>query len=961
MILKTKILIPAFLFICICSVSAQTGDWSDANPGQNSDPAQKQIGEIPYEMKGRTEIREPLITFDDCSLWQVRTNNAGADLYRTEEQKVIGNYSGKVVYKTTNRKAGFRVELVKPILLKKEWDCINFWNYGNHWLWENSGESMTHYLLIKDAKGRNITIPFMQEWLWRNMNYKYWFLNHIKFNDSIQRPVTLIGMEFKGGGTVPGKEEQIFLGPLYAYQEVLKPVKTKALPQEMPFPLRKQTILPTNKNQQYTNKVEKKGDFYHFTYQANDASITYQIDPKLPVGGITLLNGNDLKNINSGAKIVFENGETASWKIVSQKLQRDTLFIQYKATTKKITQQFKCYYTIAQKSLVWNIEEQSTTGRVAEIQLGGTSNVENGKLVSIPFLTYNPFANNSYTHDRPDLLYADGLFYFTMFDWYYTNASLYFAGTKGINGGVATYNGGVRYIPLNNGIRNPVREKLFINVSPDVHEVFPTIDNPKSPMRSYQVDRLWAVNGGSNLDTLKNFVTRLRSKGVEKVSIRYHEEFWREGGESFTFRLNPNPQLGVEKIKEHVRFVQNQDWRAGLYSNYMDFAPVNSLWNEDWVRISAKDGGWGPAWCRCYAPKVYIGWEQEARLAPQIHKTFGTNFSYCDVETCISPMDRVDYDYRFPGAGKFRSVIEYVGLTLLNERRAYQAPVYSEGGVHWFYAGLCDGNYSWADGSLPVFPDFQLLKINPLEMDAMANASGYQYIALALAFGNIGMLSDGNDAIKRYAFLQPFQSSYSMVPALDIAYHNGTTFVSSSEAVKTDLIKAPRIRITYESGLQVFVNFSDDNWEVNAVGEIYQLPKHGMLSTLPGKNLLAYSAVNRQSADKNRLDRVFSDDLYYIDTHNESVIGILGGKGTYMFKREKFGWEIIPIENVENIDFNLSLLGFSDIGIDIEAVDKNGNILERINEEPLTGQIRFDHQKEYFKYRICPVISIKKP
>ena len=36
--------------------------------------------------------------------------------------------------------------------------------------------------------------------------------------------------------------------------------------------------------------------------------------------------------------------------------------------------------------------------------------------------------------------------------------------------------------------------------------------------------------------------------------------------------------------------------------------------------------------------------------------TSGTNFSYCDVETCISPMDRVDYDYRTPGAGKFRTV-----------------------------------------------------------------------------------------------------------------------------------------------------------------------------------------------------------------------------------------------------------------------------------------------------------------
>ena len=258
-------------------------------------------------------------------------------------------------------------------------------------------------------------------------------------------------------------------------------------------------------------------------------------------------------------------------------------------------------------------------------------------------------------------------------------------------------------------------------------------------MRSNQVDRLWAINGGSDLPKLGKFVTDLRSKGVENVSIRYHEDFWRAGGESYTFRTIPNPDLGTERLKEYVRFVQGQDWRIGFYSNYMDFAPVNALWNEDWVRISHKDYGWGPAWCRCYANKVTIGWEQQALLAPQIHKTFGTNFSYCDVETCISPMDRVDYDYRTPGAGKFRTVFEYIGMTLMNERRAYQGPVYSEGGTHWFYAGLLDGNYSHMNHSLPIFPDFQLLKINPLEMDGMSNVSNEAYVAYAYAFGNIGI------------------------------------------------------------------------------------------------------------------------------------------------------------------------------------------------------------------------------
>ena len=924
--------------------------------GVNDDPKQQSKGDKPYEMKDRKEIREPLITFDDCTKWQVKVQKGEARLYRTQEQRVVTEYSGKVEYKSDSSKAArFRVELVNPVLLKKEWDCINLWNWGPKWLWEE-GPSMTHSLLITDAKGKEQKIPFVQEWLWPDMCYKYWYLDHIKLNDSILRPVTLVGMEFRGNGKL-NDYSKIFLGPVYAYKEELKPITFKPFPEKLPFPLRKQTILPTNKVAEYANSVVKCADVYQFKYEAKDAVITYELNPLKPIGGISVLYKGDRKSIDSEAEIVFENKVPVKWRIISKNLIRDTLFIQYEAQGKNVKDLFDCYYTIVQKSLIWGIEEKSKNGRVEEIRLGKTGIIRDGKLVPVPILVYNPFSNNSYTPDRPNVLYADGLFFLTMFDWYYTDASMYFGGKKEIRDGYATYNGGARYIPLINKVRNPVRERLFINVSPDVQEVFPTIDNPRSPMRSNQADRFWAINGGSDLDKLGKFVTGLRSKGVEKVSIRYHEDFWRAGGESFTFRLEPNPELGREKLKDYVRFVQSNDWRVGFYTNYMDFAPVNALWNEDWVRRSYL-GGWGPAWSRCYAPKVAIAWEQEAILAPQIQKIYGTNFSYCDVETCISPMDRVDYDYRAPGAGKFRSVIEYVGLTVMNERRAYQGPIYSEGGSQMFYAGLVDGNYAYMDNKLPIFPDFQLLKLHPLEMDGMQNVSGDEYVPFALAFGAIGILSEGRDAIRRYAFLQPLQNSYSMIPVRDISYFDGNSLVSSSEAVIKDLIKAPKIHIEFQSGLQVYSNLSKDAWSVEARGETYILPKNGVLSYLPEKNLFVYSVENKESAAKKRLDRVFSDDLYYLDTYGETVTGNLGGNGSYMIKKEKFGWEIIPVENTKTIDFDLSLIGLQGLGVDIKAVDENKNTLRLINDKPMSGKVKFEHDPGIYKYQICPVESV---
>lgn len=961
-----------FKYVCVGLCLAWIGLYGNAQeneipelgkaiPGINHDPTQKSIGNKPYEMADRKEAREPLLTFDDCTQWQVRSHQSEAALYRTKEQRVIGEYSGKLVYKTKQAKAGFRVELVKPYRFEKEWDCINFWNYGNHWLWENSGEAMTHYAVIQDAKGKEITIPFMQEWLWRNLNYKYWFLNHIKLNDSIARPITFIGLEFKGEGTKPDVENSIFLGPIYGYQEVLKPMKFKPFPEKLPFPLRKETILPTNKETTFDNRTTEQDGKYLFSYEGKDTRLTYQVNPACPTGNVTLLCDGQTKPINANAKILFENQTEAEWKVIDKRLENDTLFVRYKAIGKGLNQRFDCSYTIRQKSLIWTIEEMAEEGKVEEINLGTTDNVSEGKLVGVPFLVYNPFANDSYTADAPSLLYADNLFYLTMFDWYYTNASMYYGGEKGIKDGKATYNGGVRYYPLNNKKRNPLRERLFINVSPDVHEVFPTIDNPASPMRSNQADRLWAINGGSDLHKLGKFVTDLRSKGIEKVSIRYHEEFWRADGESYTFRLKPNPELGVERLKDYVRFVQGQDWRIGFYSNYMDFAPVNALWNEDWVRISHKDYGWGPAWCRCYADKVTIGWEQQAILAPQIHQTFGTNFSYCDVETCISPMDRVDYDSRTPGAGKFRTVFEYIGMTLLNERRAYQGPVYSEGGTHWFYAGLLDGNYSHINHDLFIFPDFQLLKINPLEMDGMSNVSNEAYVAYAYSFGNIGILSEGFDAVRRYAFLQPFQTSYSMIPVKNIRYFDGKSYVTSSEAIKKDLLKAPCIHVEYSSGLKVYANFSEQPWLVTANNQTYSLPKYGTLAIMPDSRLFSVSSTNPASSTGKLLDKVYSDYLFYLDTYGETERGNLGGKGSYLLKKEKFGWEIIPLKDLEEADFDLSLLGLSAQGVDIEAVDKDGNILTVINQEPMTDRVHFEHKPSYYKYRICPVSSFIQP
>jgi len=916
--------------------------------GINNDPFQKGIGEMPYEMKGRVEKRVPLISFDDATKWEVSTKNCNAKLYRTQEQRVFRKYSGKIIYKTTAKKAEFDVKLLNPVQLDQDWDCINFWNYGDHWLW---GEplwttAMDLSVIIEDAHGEIHKIKMVQSG-YGKINYKYWFLSHMKLKEKIQGPAKFIGFNFKSNNSVVGEEHVLFLESVYVYKEELKPLTFKKLPEKMPFPLRKQTILPINKEKNYKNDLKKENGKYVFTYQAEDAKIVYEVNPESFLKDISVQYNKGKKiEITNNAELIFDLDGEVNWKITGAQIKNDTLFVNYMAGDQKVKHEFNSWYTIDQKSLICSIDEKGDSGLVSEIKLGSTDAGKDAKLVPIPILNYN-------YKERPSLLYSDDLFFFTMFDWYYTNASLFSAGRPKIRDGKAFYNGGVKYIPLINGKRNPLREKLFINVSHDVQEVFPVIDNPASDKRSVQADRFWAINGGTDLKKLGEFVTDLRSKGLEKVTIRYHEGFWRKGGESYTFKLTPNPDLGIQKIKDYVAWVKSNDWKVGLYSNYTDFAPVNAHWNEDWIKLGPK-GEWQVSWSRCYAPKPQIAWEQEAYFAPRIQKMFNTNHSYCDVHTAVSPMSRVDYDYRVPGAGTFRHVINCYGLLLMNESKTY-GPVYSEGGNHWWYAGLIDGNY--ANGNLdklPVFPDFQLLQVHPKEMDAGNTGDKNSYLAYTLAYGNIGKLSEGLDAVKRYAMIQPLQKSYVMIPVKKIEYFDQGKAYNSSDAVKKDLIKTPKLHLVYKTGLEVYTNFSDEAWKVSANNKTYILPKYGVLAYMPGSNLLSFSGENTASAIDEKVDIMISDDLCYLDTYDGVVTkGKIRGKGSYMLKKERTGWEIIPLGNVELIDFDSDLLQLFKRKLEIRAFDEQGNLMKSVVTDK--GKITFKPKKNAYKYKIVPL------
>ena len=922
--------------------------------GMNNDPDSQEKGEKPYEMKDRKEAHKPLVTFEDCRKWIIETKDAEADLYRSDDKPLYRDYNGKLVFTPTDRKCEITLKYEHPVDIPGNWDCIDFWNWGFHWLW---GEprwqtALRQFVLVEGADGKQHEIDFTQAG-YGGMVHKYWFLNHIKLNGEIKLPAKFIGIRFKGRNAVVGLKETFYLGPVYFYKEELKPLTFEEWPEELPFPLHKTTILPLNKQKEFKNSVRKAGKGYEFIYEDKTGKFVYSVRPGEDLlASVKLKHGNKTIELNKDAKIVFDTEGDVVWSVDDEKLIGDTLFVNATAKVDGQKHSFDVWYTTNQKSLIIGIDEKDKQGAVKEIWLGKTKAGNDDQLVTVPFLTYG-------SGRVPQILSSGGLFFFKQIDWYYSDASDFIPGRNRINGGWAEYNRGVRYIPMTNGVRNPVHEKIFINVSDDVQEVLPTVDNPTSPMRSMMADRLWVIDGSSDYADIKKRVKELRTLGLEKVAVRYHEGFWRDGGESYTFKTETAPgRGGDEAVKDLVEFIKAQGWLVGLYSNYTDFAPVNANWNPDWVKRGPK-GEWEVSWSRCYSPKPMIAVEQERKNAPIIHKKFGTNFSYCDVHTAVSPVTRVDYDYRVPGAGTFRRTYECYGLLLLNETKSYHGPVYSEGNYHWWYAGLVDGNYGNSHPSLDklpvVFPDFQLLKINPLEMDAgNVLARGAKYLAYTLTYGHIGKF-DGDKAeiIRRYAMLQPLQKYYSMIPVKSIRYFDGGEYYNSSEAIQKHLLKEPKLALEYETGFKVFVNFSGDNWHLEAMGESFDLPQYGFLAYDEKDGVLAFYGKSGFTGDKNGVFFADGNYQYYIDANgSEFNSKDFATDGKVFVKHEKFGWEIIPAMDFGYFGFNKEKLGLKR-GIQIEGLDINDLPVEQVKFEEKDGKIVFYHQnKDVIKYRI---------
>ena len=100
-----------------------------------------------------------------------------------------------------------------------------------------------------------------------------------------------------------------------------------------------------------------------------------------------------------------------------------------------------------------------------------------------------------------------------IFDWYKTHASSVTAGAKVRK---SLLEEKAVYIPKTDGNTTLYMRRCLLMFLLMYMKYCLLLTITASPMRSIQTDRLWAINGGSDLNGLGQFVTGLRSKGVER-------------------------------------------------------------------------------------------------------------------------------------------------------------------------------------------------------------------------------------------------------------------------------------------------------------------------------------------------------------------------------------------------------------------------------------------------------------
>ncbi|HSB14174.1 MAG TPA: hypothetical protein VLE22_06920 [Bryobacteraceae bacterium] len=954
-------------------------------PAINDVEIWQQVGQQPYEFTWvqREEHPQTLVDFEDLKDWRLEMFDGGSgEFRRSREQQLWGQYVGKFLYSGSRPGSRIVARPPKPIPIPGKFDSIDIWGYGHRW--GRRVEQVTPRVDISvwlvDARGKEFKF-FMNDVKWRQ-----WWLLHRRIPKEVQAqmlmPASFAGIEVAMGET--REPRYFYCDSLAFYVEDLKPLALKPQPRrnlkpfrgqiaglntgpdKLPFPTREETILPSNFEKDFQVSVRQTGPAgFELQYKGRDATTTYNYRPRS--GSLSELSaaidgGKPFQPLHGGGVRFTDTPKdrVSEGELLSAELAGDVIKAKFRHGSRIVDYELRLW----QKSIVLDV--WCDGGEAVELSFGRIAGVTNPKIVPVPYISYrytNPRVLMSGSETKP-------LFTSVWFDWYRSNASEPYCSPKPLltaDGGEA--NGGMRYIPKTDGLRNNLYERVFITSSPVYEETFPTIANPPSLAQEKGKQVVWTVTAPPTFQSDHKRSREIRSYGMDKIMQHSHEVTWRDDGDSFTMRLKAAPQKGGDAmLRWYLKAQNDMGWTQGVYTNYTDFAPVNTNWSPDHVQ-RLPDGEWRRAWPRNYALKPSKAVEFDEYYAQRIKRKFNPMMSYTDVHTAVPPWEYCDFDARVPGAGTFAATFYAYGQLLLNDQKEYGV-CQTEATFQWLYAGLDSGSYGWVYSDInilghPLDVAFRLHKIHPLHCDYGIGAPdrhlteldpGWRqspkrrqyidlFLASTIAYGNMGWLVKdffderpfGIEVMARsYYMMQQLQQQYAYVPVAKIEYADGAgRFVTPSQAQAGGALKDSKVHVVYENGTEVYVNGSASSpWSVrDSNGKSVELPPYGWLVFNAKSKFYEMSA----NAGGRRIDYVTAPEYEYLDGRGQwSQQGNLGSAGAVALRQKAEGvLELIDIYGNGRIGFRAAFDGV------LMAYDPDGAPLGKVETSPREGWCEF--------------------
>ena len=364
----------------------------------------------------------------------------------------------------------------------------------------------------------------------------------------------------------------------------------------------------------------------------------------------------------------------------------------------------------------------------------------------------------------------------------------------------------------------------------------------------------------------------------------------------------------AQEFADYITTVMDRmGWRLALHEDYWFMQPsrTNQYWNVDGVEdllAQTADGtlrlGWQDT---SYANKsdmmaYYAG--IESRL---IKDNYQTDASFLDVNGGVDPslMNQVTLN---AGSSTSRTLAQVVADNVMlfqTMRDIYNGPIISEGAqsvrsIGSLYAGFLESSSREITdcNQCRIMPDYELTHVRtrmanqgmgpPARFQPDGDLQTYdfdKYNAAAIAYGHTGFIGDTHYAspllqdeiINAYYMFRALQPQYlsSSVGVQQIEYYDldGTAMDLNAAVLSGYDFRASRLHIVYSNGLEIYLNFGNENWAVELNGHAYLLDKNGFAAENPQQDFVEYSCLR----DGVRADYVSCGLYTYANPRGEVV------------------------------------------------------------------------------------------